>query len=274
MPELPEAETLVRGLRPRIVGETIQRTRVLREDLLRVPARRFRSEVAHRTITAVERRAKNIVFELDGGERRLVTNLGMTGGYYPLGYDLGSTEPSHVGVRFHFGDGRKLVFRDVRRFGCLEVDDPDAWAERDARIGPEPLSDDYTPDDLHAALQRSRTPLRNWLLDQRRIAGVGNIYASEAAFLAGVDPLRPANEVTRDEAALLHGGLRAVLGEAIERGGTTLRDYRDAGGEPGGFGRQLMVYGREGEPCPNCDTPIERTVLSNRSAFACPECQR
>ena len=273
MPELPEAETLVRGLRPRITGETISRTRVLKEDLLRTSARAFRDAISGRTITAVERRAKNLVFELDGGDRRLITNLGMTGGYYPLGYDLGSDEPSHVGVRFHFGSGRKLVFRDVRRFGCLEVDDREAWAVRDARIGPEPLDDTWTAERLHADLLRSRSPLRSWLLDQRRVAGVGNIYANEAGFLAGIRPTRPANEVTPSEAALLHAGIRSVLSEAIARGGTTLRDYRDAGGEPGGFGRQLLVYGREGEPCVTCGTPIERLVLSNRSAFLCPECQ-
>ena len=273
MPELPEAETLVRGLRPHVIGETIGRTRVFRPDLIRIPARAFGRELSGRRITSIERRAKNIVVLLDGGERRLVVNLGMTGGLYPLGFDPEITRPSHIGVQFYFDAGRSLAFRDIRRFGRLEVFDPAGWAEREAQFGPEPLDRRYTASHMHAALLKSRTPLRNWLLDQRRIAGVGNIYANEAGFLAGVHPARRACDVTGPEAELLHRGVRDVLKAAINRGGTTLKDYRDVRGEEGEYGGQLKIYGRDGEPCLKCGDTVERMVISNRSAFFCPTCQ-
>lgn len=274
MPELPEAETLARGLRPLIPGSRIRRTRVLFDDVLRTPPRQFRSALAGRTITGVERRAKNIVMELDGGDAVLLVNLGMTGRLVPVGFPGAARgRPTHPAIRFAFGEGRSLVFDDVRRFGCVEVLDAGSWAERSERIGPEPLDAGYRWTRLHRDLQTSRTPLRNWLLDQRRIAGVGNIYANEACFRAGVRPERPAREVRADEAQALHRGIQDVLRGGIRYGGTTLRDYRNADGEPGGNQRRLRVYGREGAPCPSCGTPIERTVFGNRSAFFCPRCQ-
>ncbi len=281
MPELPEVETLVRGLHLLLPGCRIERTRVIHEDVLRQPVRRFRNEVRHRTITAVERRAKNIVMPLDDGEAFLVVNLGMTGALFPQRFERSNgsapgslaRRPTHPAVRFHLDGGRALVFHDVRRFGTVEVLSAEAWRVRDARLGPEPLSDEFGAADLHAGLVRSRSPVRNWLLDQRRIAGVGNIYASEACFRAGVHPERPADSVTPGEAAGMHRGLRDVLGAAIEHGGTTLQDYRNADGRPGLFGTLLQVYGREGEPCVSCGSPVERIVIANRSAFFCPECQ-
>jgi len=274
VPELPEAETLARGLRTLIPGSVVRRTRVIHPDVLRVPARRFRTSLTGRTVTAVGRRAKNLVLELDGGDGALVVNLGMTGRLVPMGFpgaDRG--RPTHPAVRFAFGQGRSLVFDDVRRFGSLEVFDAAGWAERSRQIGPEPLSPGYRWTRLREDLQRSRTPLRNWLLDQRKIAGVGNIYANEACYRAGVRPHRPACDVEETEARALHRAIREVLEEGIEHGGTTLRDYRNVDGEPGGNQRRLRVYGREGAPCPSCATPVERTVFGNRSAFFCPRCQ-
>jgi len=281
VPELPEVETLVRGLRPLLPGSRIERIRVLHDDVLRMSPRRFADGVRHRAITAVERRAKNIVMPLDGGEAYLVVNLGMTGALFPQRFiradgtvpERVARKPTHPAVRFGLDGGRALVYHDIRRFGTVELLDPDSWSERSRRIGPEPLASDYTASDLHAALGRSRTPVRNWLLDQRRIAGVGNIYASEACFRAGVHPLRPANEVSAEEAGRMHAGIREVLGAAIEHGGTTLQDYRNADGRPGLFGTLLQVYGREEEPCVACGAAIERVVASNRSAFLCPSCQ-
>lgn len=274
MPELPEAETLVRGLRPLLPGTVIQRTRVRHADVLRVSAAAFRRGVTGRRITGIGRRAKNVVLTLEGGDAFLVVNLGMTGGLVPMGFPgVAPPAPTHPAVTFSLDGDRHLVFDDVRRFGCLEVLAPEAWAERSARIGPEPLEPGWEWRDLHTALQRSRTPLRNWLLDQRRVAGVGNIYASEACFRARIHPARPANQVSEAEACQLHRGIREVLRSAIEHRGTTLRDYRDAGGAPGENRSRLRVYGREGLPCPRCKASVRRVVFANRSAFLCPRCQ-
>lgn len=271
MPELPEAETLVRGLRPVLTGRRIVQARVHHADVLRVPARAFRERVRGRRIEAVERRAKNVVLRLDDGV--LVVNLGMTGWLAPLGFpDRSPPRPTHPALTFRLDEGR-LVFDDVRRFGCVEALEPDAWRERSAALGPEPLEAGFTPEVLGTALAASRSPLRSWLLDQRRVAGVGNIYACEACFRARVHPARPANTLDRAEAEALHRAIRGVLAAAVEAGGTTIRDYRNADGEPGTFVRRLEVYGREGEPCLRCTTPVERTVFGNRSAFFCPACQ-
>ncbi len=271
MPELPEAETLVRGLRPALTGRTIVRVRVHHADVLQVGAARFRARVAGRRIESVARRAKNVLMQLNDGV--LVVNLGMTGWLAPLGAATrGGPRPTHPALTFELDEGR-LVFDDVRRFGRVEALEPEAWKARDAAFGPEPLSADFTARRLHDALSRSRSPLRSWLLDQHRIAGVGNIYACEACFLAGIHPARPARTVGRSEANSLHQAIRSVLGEAIAAGGTTIRDYRNVHGEPGRFRDRLLVYGREGEPCLTCNTPIERLVFGNRSAFLCPRCQ-
>lgn len=274
MPELPEAETLVRGLRPLLPGCTVSRTRVVHADVLRIPERRFRSQLVHRTVTGVGRRAKNVVLELDDGDAFLVVNLGMTGRLVPLGFGgVRPPRPTHPAIRFGFGGGRSLVFDDVRRFGCLEFFDAPGWDARSRAMGPEPLDPAYRWEDLFEATRRSRTPIRNWLLDQRKVAGVGNIYASEACHRAGVRPERPARELRAEEARRLHAGIVEVLRSGIRHGGTTLRDYRNARGEPGDNQRRLAVYGREGEPCLRCNGTVERTVFGNRSAFFCPRCQ-
>jgi formamidopyrimidine-DNA glycosylase len=273
MPELPEAETIVRGLRPAVVDETVRRVEVVHEDILRQPRRRFADRVRHATIRSVGRRGKNVLLHLDTGDV-LAVNLGMTGRLLPFPTPpRGDARPTHPAIRFRFADGGVLVYDDMRRFGTVECLTPDEWAERDQRMGPEPLADSFTAEGLHADLSRSRSPLRSWLLDQRRIAGVGNIYANEAAHAAGVHPRRPARSVTEEEASRLHAGLREILAGAIQEGGTTIRDYRNASGERGEFARQLAVYGREGEPCPECGSSVERTVFGNRSAFFCPACQ-
>ncbi len=273
MPELPEAETIVRGLRPRIAGRTIREVTVLRTDILRVPATDFQESMRDRTFLSVERRGKNVVSPMSGGYV-LAVNLGMTGRLLHFPEPPGaSQEPGHPAVRFFLDDGSLLVFDDVRRFGTVECLTTDTWAERSGRMGPEPLDRGFTARRLHQALAASRSPVRNWLLDQRRIAGVGNIYANEALYHAGIHPRRPARDVNPDEAAKLHRALRRVLRNAIGAGGTTLRDYRTADGQRGRYGTALWVYGRDGEVCPRCKTTVERTVFGNRSAFFCAGCQ-
>jgi len=273
MPELPEAETIVRGLRATVIGEQIVRVEVPKPDILRESRRTFSPKVRGRTISAVDRRAKNVLIRLDG-DLTIAVNLGMTGRLLPFpAPPTGEKRPDHPAVRFRFASGGILVFDDTRRFGTVECLTASEWAVRSERFGPEPLSDEYRAEDLHRALLTSRAPVRSWLLDQRRIAGVGNIYAAEALFLSGIHPCRPAKSVDADEASALHAAIRMVLSDAIAAGGTTIRDYRNADGEEGRYARRLFVYGREGGKCLECDTAVERIVLSNRSAFLCPACQ-
>jgi formamidopyrimidine-DNA glycosylase len=242
-------------------------------DVLRTDPDAFASRLRGRRVEAVERRAKNIVLRLDDGV--LVVNLGMTGWLAPLGFPgRDPPEPTHPALTFSLDGGAALVYDDVRRFGCVEALDPDAWQARSRALGPEPLEDDFTPDLLGAVLARSRSPLRSWLLDQRKIAGVGNIYACEAAWRARVHPQRPARTLTRREVLDLHRGIVEVLRAAVRAGGTTIRDYRNAEGGAGEFASRLEVYGREGETCRACGVEIERIVFGNRSAFLCPSCQR
>jgi formamidopyrimidine-DNA glycosylase len=220
----------------------------------------------------VSRRGKNVVIELDG-DVRVMINLGMTGRVITSDSPR-AAELRHNAVRFGLEDGRTLIFDDARRFGRVDLLDSDAWSARTAELGVEPLSADFTLDYLRAATRASITPIRNWLLDQRRVAGVGNIYANEALFRARVRPTRRSHRMTLRETSELRQALRDVLSEAIHSRGTTLNDYRDATGNEGSFQIRLRVYGRDGDPCLNCGKPIKRIVLTNRSAFYCPNCQR
>jgi formamidopyrimidine-DNA glycosylase len=274
MPELPEAETIVRDLRSRIPGGVVARVVVTRPDVLHrglTPAT-FRRRLGGRTITGVARRGKNVVIEFDAG-LRLVINLGMTGRVVTSDAERAG-ELRHIAVRLHLRDGRAVLYDDARRFGDLDLRDEPGWLVRNAELGVEPLSDAFTPDLLHALTRTSVSPIRNWLLDQTRVAGVGNIYAIEALFRAGIRPTRRARTLRRRETTALRDTLRDVLQESIDARGTTISDYRDASGEPGAFEQRLRVYGRPGEPCSTCGSHIKRVVLSNRSAFYCPSCQK
>ena len=269
MPELPEVETIVRGLRPVLPGKRIERLRVLHPDVLREPPRGFSARLRGRVFESVHRRGKNIVAHLTG-DAVLVVNLGMTGRLVLAQDGIRTTHPA---IRFTLSAGPVLVYDDVRRFGAVEVMDVLEWGVRDRRLGPEPLSSNFTATRLQADLSRSVSPIRSWLLDQRRLAGVGNIYANEALHLAGLHPQRPARSLTAAEARKLHRALRRTLRSAVENRGTTLRDYRDASGKPGNNAARLRVYGRGQEPCLRCSTRISRLVFGNRAAFYCPSCQ-
>ncbi len=274
MPELPEAETIVRALRQRLPGARVRRISIKHRDIL-VPglsAQRLSRTLRNRRFTGVSRRGKNVVLEFEG-DIRLIINLGMTGRVVTSEAQR-AAELRHVAARFELDDGRSLLYDDARRFGCLDLRDARGWAERTAELGIEPIADEFTAAALHALTRASRSPIRNFLLDQKKVAGIGNIYANEALFRAGVRPTRRAHRLTRREAGALRDHLRDVLNESIAQRGTTISDYRDAFGEGGGFDRWLRVYDRTGEPCLVCGTPIKRIVLTNRSAFYCPRCQR
>ncbi|HSH44313.1 MAG TPA: bifunctional DNA-formamidopyrimidine glycosylase/DNA-(apurinic or apyrimidinic site) lyase [Longimicrobiales bacterium] len=272
MPELPEVETIARDLHPRLTGARIRSVEITHPDVLDAPPDAFRRALSGRTIQAVERRGKNVVLVLDD-DARLVVNLGMTGRLV-LDDAPAAEALRHVAVRFRLEDDRSLLYDDTRRFGLLEIFPLADWNRRTEELGLEPLGDAFTPEALHGMTRRTRVPIRNFLLDQYRVAGVGNIYALEALFRAGIRPTRRGRTITRAEATRLRDSLRSVLQEAIRHRGTTFSDYRDASGESGAFQSLLKVYGREGDPCVQCGSPIKRRVLTNRSVFYCPSCQR
>ena len=274
MPELPEAETIVRDLQRKVTGRTITGSKVTFADILGtdLTPQRLNKLVKGRTIDTVERRAKKVVLRLSG-ELTLVISLGMTGRVV-ASKAARARDLRHIAVRFDLDDGSSLLYDDARRFGSIEIYTNADWQKRQTSLGVEPLSDEFTGDKLFQLTRTSISPIRNWLLDQTRVAGVGNIYASEALYRAGVRPKRRANTLTRAESARLRETLRDVLTASIESRGTTVSDYRDADGVEGGFAQLLRVYERQGEPCARCGTNIKRVVFTNRSAYYCPKCQR
>ncbi len=272
MPELPEAETIARGLDRVLPGRTVSAITVLRPDVMETPAAPFARAVVGRRFGRVGRRGKNVVLEMDD-DGRIVVNLGMTGRLIPGGDPRPPPPSTHPAVLFALADGGSLTFDDVRRFGRVAHIPAARWRAWSRRLGPEPLGRSFTGAVLRGILAHSRSPVRSLLLDQRRVAGVGNIYAIEALWFARIHPATPSNRIGAAAVARLHRSLRQVLRRAVAAGGTTLRNYRTPDGNEGRFRRALHAYGREGRPCPRCRTPIERVVFGGRSAFLCPRCQ-
>jgi formamidopyrimidine-DNA glycosylase len=274
MPELPEAETIARDLDGKVRGARIVSTRVLHDDILapHLRAADLGGRVTGGRIDGVSRRGKNVVIALDG-DVRVFINLGLTGRFITSDSPR-AAELRHNAVRFGLEDGRTLIFDDARRFGRVDLLDSGAWATRTGALGVEPLSADFTLAYLRPATRASITPIRNWLLDQRRVAGVGNIYANEALFRAGIHPARAAGRISSRRLAVLVDSVREVLKDALRQGGTTLRDYVGSDGRPGYFKLSLNVYDREGVPCQTCGGPIRREVLGQRATYYCAGCQR
>jgi len=283
MPELPEVETVRRGLAPTMVGARIERVEMRRPDLRFPFPERFVERLTGRTILALRRRAKYLLGELDSGET-LVMHLGMSGSFRIESELVGefhhprSKAPAHDHVAFGFAGGASVVYNDPRRFGYMTLAATDALEAHPlfAEIGVEPLGPDFTAARLGALLAGARTPLKSALLDQRRIAGLGNIYVCEALHRAGLSPLREAGGLSGREVGVLAKAIRSVLEAAIEAGGSTLRDHRQADGTLGYFQHAFEVYDREGAACrhPKCRGTIERIVQNGRSTFWCAVCQR
>ena len=273
MPELPEVETIVRDIRPALVGRRIGRVSLSHDDILRgVSRRRLLRDLSGATVQAVFRRAKHAVLDL--GELRLVVQPGMTGSLIVYDRRLTPEEARYAVLRAALDNGRELVYRDVRRIGKLLLLAQTAWHRYTEAIGPEPLAPDFTPDRLGLALRSSRQAVKKVLMDQRHLAGVGNIYANEALFAAGIDPSKPARRLTADDHRRLHGELRRILEAAIASNGTTVRDYRTGTGEAGSFQLELLVYGRQGEPCRRCGTRLTGThAIDARISVFCHRCQ-
>ena len=274
MPELPEVETIVRDIRPSLIGRRLGRVRLSHDDVLRgVSRRRLLSRLTGSTIRSVSRRAKHAVLELDS--MRLIIQPGMTGSLMVYTRPLTPDELRYAVLRAELSRGGELVYRDVRRLGTLLLLDAKQWTQYSAAIGPEPLDDDFTVERFAEALRGSRQAIKKVIMDQRHLAGVGNIYANEALFAAGIDPSKPARLLTPDDHRQLHADIRRILTAAIDSQGTTFRDYRTGTGETGNFQLELQVYGREGEPCRVCGTRLAGThTIDGRTTVFCHRCQR
>ena len=271
MPELPEVETTRRGLEPHLLGRRV-RELVLRDPRLRwpVPAD-LPARLAGREVRSLARRAKYLLLETDGPG--LLLHLGMSGSLRRCDPDTPLRPHDHLILRLD--DGFEIRLHDPRRFGCcLPLPEPPATHPLLAALGPEPLDEGFGGDHLFRLSRGRRAPVKAFVMDQQVVVGVGNIYASEALFLAGIRPGRAAGRVSRAEYRALADHIRAVLTEAITEGGTTLRDFVREDGSHGYFRQRLRVYGREGEPCLACGTPIRSRRISNRASAYCPRCQR
>ena len=294
MPELPEVETVRLGLAPVLVGNSFASVEQRRHDLRFPLPKHFAERLRGRTVDALDRRAKYLLARLDDGEV-LVMHLGMTGRFSidqanGTSLDLGDFEyeqkptPKHEHIVFHLADGTAVRYSDTRRFGLMDLI-PGATLPSHALfkgLGIEPLGPDFTAEWLGLLLKGKATSIKAALVDQRLIAGIGNIYAGEALFRAGISPMRLAGTLatktgkpTKAIEALVKA-VKAVLGEAIKAGGSTLRDYARADGRLGRFQHSFKVYGREGKPCrkKGCRGTVRRIVQSGRSTFYCPNCQR
>jgi formamidopyrimidine-DNA glycosylase len=274
MPELPETETIARDLDRAIGGAVIEGATVARPDVLRgVSARTLSRRVQGSTISRSWRRAKLVILDLSSGDR-LVVQPRFTGALLVDDGTLDEESLAYATVRFGLRDGRALVYRDVRRLGTVTLMNPARFAATTAALGMEPLDRAFTPSHLSGLLRGSGQAVKKVLMDQRRIAGIGNIYANEALWRAGVDPSRAARSLREPEIAALHLGIVDVLTEAIAARGTTFRDFRDSRGEPGGFAGRLSVYGRGGEGCARCGSRLVAThAIDGRATVLCVRCQ-
>jgi formamidopyrimidine-DNA glycosylase len=274
MPELPEVETIRRRLAPVLEGATIERAEIADPRLTRpVDPALVADALRGERIEALDRRGKYLLWRLSSG-RTLVVHLRMTGSLRHAS-DGELPEDAYRRATLALDTGAAVGYRDVRRFGTWELlDEGHLRPYLDARLGPEPLAGSFTASRLAALAAGRTTPVKAFLLDQRRIAGVGNIYADEALWRAQIHPLRPAGELSGDELGRLHRALRAVLRKGIERQGSTLRDYVTPDGDGGAMQHEFHVYGRFGEPCDRCGRPIERIVVGGRGTWFCPHCQR
>jgi formamidopyrimidine-DNA glycosylase len=275
VPELPETETIARDLDREITGRRIIEVTVTKADVLREgTAAQLADRVVGRTIVRAWRRAKLVVLDLDSGDR-IVVQPRFTGALLLSAGPLPDAERPYSTLHLTLDDGRDLHYRDIRRLGTVALMSPARFDAYSERLGVEPLDPAFTASHLSGLLRGSKQAVKKVLMDQHVMVGVGNIYANEACWRAGVDPSRAARTITAEEAAALHEGLVGVLAESIAARGTSFRDYRDASGARGDFVRSLAVYGRAGQPCPRCGARhVETHAIDGRSTVLCARCQR
>lgn len=272
MPELPEVETTLHGIAPHITHKTLSRV-VIRQLKLRWPIPEDLSEtLSGQTVQSCRRRAKYLLIEWETGV--LLIHLGMSGSLR-IFREKQPAPDKHDHVDFIFADNTLLRYHDPRRFGAvLWLPGVAEHHELLRHLGPEPLSEDFTAEYLHERLRGKKRAVKLMLMDNTLVVGVGNIYANEALFAAGILPTRRADRVSAEECRRLVAEIRSVLQRALKAGGSSLRDFLHSDGQSGYFQQQYQVYGREGEPCRQCGTPIARQTIGQRSSFYCPQCQR
>jgi formamidopyrimidine-DNA glycosylase len=271
MPELPEVETLRNALIPLVQNKTLVDLKFLRADLrFPIPRQQLQKEMTGLTVHDVTRTGKYLLLHNDKGA--MLWHLGMSGRV--VQQPSLQPEEKHTHAIFHFSPETYLHFIDPRRFGCI------LWVPKDEghplldHLGPDPFSEEATPELFKERARTCKGPIKGFLMNASRIAGIGNIYACEALFEAGIHPKKPANKLSRPQWEKLLIEVRKVLRKSIDAGGTTLRDFFNTDGNPGYFALDLAVYGKEGEPCPHCGNPITRTVHTARSTFFCKTCQK
>jgi formamidopyrimidine-DNA glycosylase len=263
MPELPEVETVKREISPYVKGKIIRDVKIIDARVIKgISPREFKKKLTGDTILNVERRAKYLSFKLKSG-KYLVIHLGMTG-------RLLFSPDKYVKVIFKLSGNKTLYYSDLRLFGKVKLYNHYPIL----KLGPEPLSKEFTPRLLKELLSKRKTNIKSLLLDQRFLSGLGNIYASESLFCAGIDPRRKANTLKDYEIKNLNREIKKVLTKALAHKGTSFSWFVDAEGKKGGFQLKLMVYRKEGKPCPRCKTPIKRIIQSNRGTYYCPRCQK
>jgi formamidopyrimidine-DNA glycosylase len=282
VPELPEVETMARDIRPTLAGATIRQARLYKSDVLRkVTKHRLEKALAGAKVKGVGRRAKHIVIEL-ADDRRVIVQPRMTGSFGVRRSVRPSVRRSaavldhdpYVVLDLELTSGKTVFFRDVRRLGCIFLLTPKQWESYDAALGPEPLDKAFT-EEKFAEIMSARAAVKKVIMDQKRLVGVGNIYANEALWMAEIDPSKPAHKVPAARRVTLRQAIIQVLRDSIKGRGTTIRDYRTGTGEPGNFAGRLVVYERAGEPCLRCGKRIALThAIDGRATYFCPGCQR
>ncbi len=271
MPELPEVETTLRGITPSLDQRRIVEI-IVRNASLRWPVPAEVKQAAGQAVAACRRRAKYLLIEMAGGGGLLI-HLGMSGSLRVCRADDEVRKHDHVDIVLD--SGQCIRFNDPRRFGVFSWwDEPAGRHPLLRELGPEPLSDRFSGAHLHSRSRGRKSAVKNFIMDGKIVVGVGNIYASEALFMAGIHPSRAAGRISATRYDALASAIRDVLDRAIRRGGTTLRDFLNSDGNPGYFAQELLVYDREGLPCFRCETPIRKKVIGQRSSFYCPSCQR
>lgn len=274
MPELPELENIRRTLEPHIKGRQIMQTEILLSRQIKWPEpEMFKARLAGRFIDRLDRRGKYLLLQLDSGVS-LVFHLRMTG---QLCYrEKGAADGTHSRVILHLDGGDRLIYGDTRTLGTIHAMTAEELSNIQglAEMGPEPLTDEFTVDYLRSVLAKKKTKIKSFLLDQSKVGGLGNIYVDEALFLSGIHPLRKAEDVRDEELPKLHEAINRVIKEGIEDGGTTFRDYRNGNGEKGNHQEHLFAYGRDGEPCRQCGTIMEKIRVGGRGTHFCPVCQK